>query len=220
MTQLLIKLALVQLALFLTAELGHAQVILFNNGSTSSSVLGFYGADASSGTSTGDVFTPTLSGTGNVLTFAGGYTSGPPTDAFTVELFSTNAGAPSALLATSTLTNVTRVSLGFSEFGAFPAYQFTGTLSSPFTLSNASTYWLGITDADTPADNFSLLKSTTGTATNMYTYTTPEDTFSAVSPSTPIAFSISSVPEPSTWVMMIGGLGGLALFRLRRKAKI
>ncbi|MCE0483226.1 MAG: PEP-CTERM sorting domain-containing protein [Methylacidiphilales bacterium] len=99
-------------------------------------------------------------------------------------------------------------------------YSFTGTLDSPLNLVAGTEYYLGITDDDNPYEKFGFEAETTtlGPASIAYTYA-PSRGFSYPLPGYSFDFELLASPEPSTWAMLLGGLGLLAFWRVRsRKA--
>jgi PEP-CTERM motif len=239
--------ALAVLILAFSCTSARAQ-LLFNNGSADlgTSSLGADGFFADTGNSaayeSGDVFTPTASGTAQSISFAGFYFNGgtptaKPADNFTISLYSVTPGtpdAPNAIIGQSTLLNVTSQAISTSvpvtfDPASFTIYQFSANLATPFTLSTSSEYFLGISDTTNPNAEFTLdltdANSPPGPAANGWTLNAdpevpvgdPSESDGAVS----FAFSLSadtvSVPEPATWAMSLGGLGLLAFWRYRAR---
>ena len=213
--------------LCLTMALGHGQTLFDNGTADANSPEGLYGDAGYQYTIAGDVFTPTLSGNADTVSFEGIYTLGiPSTDNFTLGLYSTSGGAPATLLSSSSLSNLSRVDTGIKiQGGAFELYSFTATLDTTFTLSSGSTYFLGVTNADSPTEKFALAIADVGnlTATDEYSYNTATSSFVGT-PGLPLTFELSqsavvATPEPSTWATLLAGLAGLAAYQFRRKSR-
>jgi hypothetical protein len=195
---------------------------LYDNGSA---VLGAggYGYYADTGnpsySEAGNVFAPSLSGTADTISFAGIYYGGvpPTTDNFVLTLYSTSSNAPDSVLSTSTLKGVSMAVLGSGESETI--YQITGNLNTPFSLSEGTPYYLGISDTTDPYENFSVAVSANpGGATTVYSLLagTPH-TF--VPSTDSLAFTISA-PEPSAWSLMLIIMAALGLLLARRRSSL
>jgi hypothetical protein len=190
--------------------------ILFDNGSAALGSGGYgYYADAgnSSYTEAGDVFTPTLSGTANYVSFAGLYYGGstPTTDSFVLSLYSTTAGAPGTLISSSLLPIYSRAVLGSGE--SQTVYEFSGLLQTPLTLTTGTSYYFGITDTSDPYKNFAFVVSSSvppGGSTSEYSRIAGTSTFVATGPDA-LSFQLESIPEPGEWGLLALGAGGLFL---------
>ena len=206
--------ALLGLAVFCTSA--RAQV-LFNNGSASSSSATIYFADTGyTFYEAGNIFTPSLSGTANTVDFFGAYyENNVPSDNFTLTLDATSAGAPGAQIATSTLTDLSRTAVG--TVAGVTLYSYSATLNTPLTLSSSSSYFLGFTDATSPYGWFGIATTTfPGSATSEYSI---ESSGPINATGISLAFELSdtqAAPEPSTYALLLGGLGLLAFMRTRR----
>lgn len=190
----------------------------------------------------GDVFTPTANGTAQSISFAGFYDNGgtpttQPADSFTIYLYSVTPGtagspdAPNAEIGQATLTDMASSLIATSSDG-FPIYQFTGNLtltSGTFALSTASEYYLGISDTTSPASEFAVdsVDTFVGPATDDWQLVNPSSqayiddggsAFTQSYTSDSLAFTMNAnvVPEPSTWAMLLGGLGLLAFWHRRK----
>ncbi|QOY90529.1 PEP-CTERM sorting domain-containing protein [Paludibaculum fermentans] len=144
----------------------------------------------------------------------------PNTSSWQVSFYADAAGVPGAQLSNTTLNlaDVTVQNLGTGFFGAeaVTVYQFSANLS-PFAATAATTYWFS------PWSNgptfFNLLGLVAGTGGDNATY---QESLSAGSVSGTFvrgsdrAFSLAEVPEPSTNLLILSGIGVLALLRRRR----
>ncbi|MBA3962705.1 MAG: PEP-CTERM sorting domain-containing protein [Chthoniobacterales bacterium] len=170
-------------------------------------------SDTSTFTDTADGGRRTLSGKGattgqSVVTFAPGFTAdfGIDLTASSANLFALNTGSFIFTLGAnfvSTVGNVTTFTLSLASIGnPITSFGLVGNIVNP--NDNAG------------GNNNDLFRSneTFGTSTTNPPLTNPGNngtlTFSS--------FDIVVVPEPSTWMMMLGGLGMLVLLRRRRTA--
>jgi hypothetical protein len=182
-----------------------------NNSSDSFSAdADFYRSEA------GNVFSDTVTGTGNFIQFAGLYAPYPvSSDNFTLSLYATASGAPSTLLASTGITGLTRSALGTTSDG-IPIYQFSGYLSTPISLTAGTSYYLGFSDSDSSA-GFALDPAVVQTAAEAEYYHTSAG-FSAGT-SANLAFTVSEVvsaPEPSSSALLLGSLSALLVLMRRR----
>jgi hypothetical protein len=211
-----------------------ADTVLFDNGAagTTSATIAADSNGEVPFSPEGNVFTPTVGGTVTEINFAGEYGFNDPLDDnFTLSLYSTISGAPttSTLLGTSTLTNFSRTDSGILLGDGFNLYDYSGTLNSPFTLDAGTPYYLGIADTTAipgyPAPGgvgvFYLAESVSpGSANALYSLGNSEVGNHFFGPTDfPVAFELSgtAAPEPSTWALLLGGLSGLAFWRLRTR---
>jgi len=192
--------------------------VLFNNGLTVGSGGVFDDPGATTFTEEGNIFTPTLSGTATTVVFNGAYLDNPavlPTDNFTLSLY-TGAGSPTGTPVTSTLSGLTRTAIGSNGEGT--VYQYSGTLTTPFTLVTSSSYYLGFTNNDSPTESF-VLEETASAGSATTEYGKAGGNFTNYSPES-LAFELSdtqATPEPSTWALLLGGFGLLAFVRSRTR---
>lgn len=199
---------------------------IFNNGTAQVTGVHAVGFLADTGDSTfieaGNVFTPTENGTVTAIDLAGYYfndASGtPPSDSFTLNLYSTSSGVPTAIISTSTLSSVVRTVLGSSSDG-YTIYNYTGNLNTPLPLSTTQTYYLGISDTTSAYEEFvvddAVSPGLTQIEKSLDGATAPPVFFGGDGP---IAFDLTgtaAVPEPSSLALFL--LGGLLLgWQLRR----
>lgn len=132
--------------------------------------------------------------------------------------------SPSSLLYEQAPSQVTSTLLGTSTFGGntVDVYNFTATLPFAFNASANTTYWFGPLSEQT---NFNPFFSWSAAATqppNAYSaqlnfdpIANPSDVF--ISRPDDRAFTLSSsVPEPSTWALMVIGFAGVGFAGYRR----
>jgi hypothetical protein len=148
-------------------------------------------------------------------------------DAFTASLsnyngsinwgfYSDDAGSPGTLLSTDVQT-MAPVDMGPAALGGFELYQFDFVLTTPFSATGGTQYWLGLHNgplADTTRSEFYLANSTSGGGgfeqdLGGSTFSPNEDPHFFV-----LEDGGTSTPEPSTFALL--GLGGLAVIGMRR----
>jgi MYXO-CTERM domain-containing protein len=201
---------------------------LFNNGAPQVSGVHAAGFLADAGYNfdeAGNVFTPTESGTVDDINFAGYYfldqSGTPTTDSFTVSLYATSSDQPTTLIATSALSGLVRTGLGSSSDG-YTIYSFTGSLATPLTISSSDTYYLGITDATNPTEDFTVDDTASPGLSNIEkSFDVSAGTF--IGGDGFISFDLvgtAAVPEPFTWALLLGGLGLLAFWRTRTRQAV
>jgi hypothetical protein len=164
-------------------------------------------------TMAGDVFTPTVGGTATNITFNGTYyDASATTDNFTLSLYSVSANTPSELLATTTLDSTRTVDPNSPSGYTF--YNYSGSLNTPITLQANTTYYLGISNATNTYANWLVsTNSENPSDVSVYYYDSANDTF--YGDSGQVLFTLSA-PEPSSWAMLLVGLGLISYWRLRR----
>lgn len=210
---------------------GHAQLLFDNNpeGSYSSGGLGAMANNPYNvSTMAGDVFKPTLSGTATSFNFGGyffnddlsHYVAPNSSMTFTLTLYATSGGVPTNPIATSTLSNVTWTS---SE--TYGDYNVSGTIETPFTLDASLTYYLGLSGDTGSSDiSFSFMSTETpGPADVAYVMNNGVLELAPTEVSPSLAFSIegtAAVPEPSSYLMVLIGLGALAFEIGRRRVRV
>lgn len=145
----------------------------------------------------------------------------PNTTAWEITFYADNAGAPGAALSTNTLSSaaVTMTNLGTGTFGTdnnVTVYEFEANLA-PYSFTPGTTYWFSPrSSAATFYDLFSMPVGFGGdnaTVQHLYSSGNLAGTFVRGNDR---AFTLSSVPEPSTYLLMTSGLAALALRRRRR----
>ncbi len=168
-----------------------------------------------------------------------------PADSFTIYLYSVTPGtdgapdSPNAPIGQATLTDPLSLLIGTSDPTSIspniPIYQFTGNLtvtSGSFALSTGSEYYLGISDTTSPASQFAVdsVDGFVGPATEDWqlvnpgspAYTEDANPGQTATQTYPdgdsLAFTLSAdvVPEPSTWALILCGLGLLVFWRTRK----
>jgi hypothetical protein len=204
-----------------TSSSASAQILLFDNGSAFLASGGYgsggYGYYADAGnppyspanptySAAGDVFTPSVTGTANYVSFAGLYYGGltPTTDSFVLSLYSTSSGSPNSLISTSMLPSFSRTLLGSGISQTI--YQFSGLLQTPLSLTAGTSYYFGITDATNPYRNFAVAVSAAvppGGSTAEYSLEAgTSSTFLATGPDA-LSFQLEAVPWPKGWVLVV-----------------
>jgi hypothetical protein len=204
--------------------------MIFDNGSGNLGTSGLVGYSAdglnpSGFFAAGDVYTPTVSGTVQTITFAGFYSNSNsiatdpggspllPFNNFSVYFATVNPDTtPPSLFGMSGRSFVLQVT---STILSNPSpstylYQFSGTLSIPFNVTAGTDYFLAIGDISSPSSGFNLdVTASPGPASDGWQLnnTSPVEWDSSL-PDVSFAFSLGGtvVPEPSTWVMTLGGL--------------
>ena len=154
------------------------------------------------------------------------FTGTPPaSDNFTIQIFDNlAAGGPGSLLHTIPVGNVGRVDTGMTiEFTDFTVFSYAAIIS-PITLSSATTYWLSILNSTTndPNDNWAWATAVdTGGNSRARFLTMPLPPSWGVPQGVELAFALtddsSTVPEPSTLLLLGSGLAGVAAWRRRRR---
>jgi MYXO-CTERM domain-containing protein len=208
------------LGLAFTFTTAHAQV-LYNNGTASSSSPNAELADTgSSYYPDGNIFyNGNPSGTANTIDFYGIYVlNNLPTDNFTITFDTASGGTILGPVSTSSLSNESRTAVGLQD-GYYTLYHYVATLNTPISLDHGSSYYLGFTDATSPYGGFALAQTTTpGPATIQAYYANNTGPYYVSGRS--FAWELSNVqaaPEPSTWALLLGGLGLLAFWRTRTR---
>jgi hypothetical protein len=130
--------------------------------------------------------------------------------------YSDNAGSPGTLLSTD-IQSATPVDMGPALLSGFELYQFDFVLTTPFSATGGTQYWLGLHNGP--------LSDTGGTGLYMADSTSGGEGFEDFLPGTTFDtngfthFFVledggTSTPEPSTFALL--GLGGLAVVGMRR----
>jgi PEP-CTERM motif-containing protein len=162
------------------------------------------------------------SNTVNGVNFWGGCTGGTcGTAGITLFFYNSASGAPGTLIdsinvgqAHQTLTGNNITTPGLPSFSE---YSYSATFT-PQTFTAGVTYFLGITNSDqTP--QFGVENTNSIASTDYQSFSGPGNFGST--PIGPNAFNLTftaSVPEPSTWAMMILGFAGVGFMAYRRKS--
>jgi hypothetical protein len=140
-------------------------------------------------------------------------------DSFTINIFDDASGKPGSLVATPTITNLTRTDTG-TDFGSSDIFLYSAIVSDT-PLAAGTTYWLSIvndTTVDTD-DNWAWV----GTVGDLHSAirVAPNTTWEN-SNTNDLAFNLTGdvttdgpVPEPSTLLLLAGGLVGVTAWRRR-----
>ena len=202
--------------------------ILFDNGAPNPLGGGFYADTSAFSTMAGDLLTLPSGGQVNQIIFAGDYDvpdigiTPLPDDNFTLNLYSTTQEepngviAPGTLISSSQLTIVSRTVLNPKP--NYGVYIFAGNLDTPLTFSPGTEYYLGLSDTTSPYEPFEFtLTATEGPANVEYTLT-EEGVFLGGDSGYSFSFELLDIPEPSTWLLLLGGLGLLSLIHRRARS--
>ena len=236
-----LKSMLLVLGLIATIASGAARAeILFDNGApdlgtaNQGGAAGYFADTSLPSYAAGDIITPTHSGTADSINFAGLYYAyngvtavAQPQDSFTVYFYSvihSLSDKPGSLLGQTTVTDLNSSVIAISgptgvdpgQEVNFPIYQYSGQLATPFTLVAGTEYFVAIGDMTKPTSYFSVdVTAKPGPATNGFEVT---DTGVFAEPGASLAFSLSAqaVPEPSTWILMLGGSALLVYWRAKK----
>lgn len=143
----------------------------------------------------------------------------PNTSDWVIRFYSDNAGAPLAVLSTTVLptAQVTRQAVGTGLFGnnTVTIYEFTAFLNS-FDADAGTTYWFSpLSRATNFSPLFSWIEGTGGNGTSFQTAFAGGVVTNSFVREGDRAFSLSSVPEPSTWYLVGAALAGIAFVRRR-----
>lgn len=199
-----------------------AQDIIYNAGAVSANDVA-YGADAGGPvyTANGNTFIAPSDATATTIQFTGlDYNPGTFSNSFAIRLYNATGGSPSTLLTTSTLSNVTDVidPLNFPNANNSPFQTYQGTLDTPFVLTSGASYFVDISNLTTPYGDWLLAVAGDSSVNSPGTFSYDSVTGSFVRTNGPPAsFELLAAPEPSTWAMLLGGLGLLALQRFRSR---
>lgn len=146
----------------------------------------------------------------------------PAVESWQIDFYADAGGAPGASLYSATLSAaaVTTTLLGVGDFGGpVNVYEFSAVLPTRFAASGGTGYWfspLAIQTHFFPFFSWSPAADTKGTSFQASippgaTFVRPGDR----------AFSLSTVPEPAAWALMLLGLGSAgAMLRRRRFAEL
>lgn len=158
------------------------------------------------GTDRGAAFVISSDATFTSLRVAVSLTSG--TNSVTVALRNNSAGSPGSVIESFTLTSLTSSSA---------IYTLT-SVTNP-TLSGGTTYWVTIFPggSNTSAPWYVNNQGIIGLASSFDGGTTWSNQAGA-KPTLEINGTLAPVPEPSTSMLFLGGLGAVGLLRLRKKA--
>jgi len=176
-----------------------------------------------------DDFVPTISEALRTITWRGSYydTDNPSsTESFTIQLFTDNAGLPSATPFFEEVGLASKVSVG--TLVGKTLYEYSMSVQGP-VLNTGTKYWINIYTNDFPT-NYAWAVSTDGTPDGAVRYgAVPWDDFDnnrsnhVFALSGPAAPPPASVPTMNEWGMIIfmvlAGLGAVYYLRRQRRAE-
>lgn len=146
-----------------------------------------------------------------------------PTDLFTFQIYSDNAGLPGTLVWSETATLSNRVDTGdtLSSSPTYHVYAYEYVLAAPQTLTAGNVYYLSIFNNTTGYDSDDWIWVTAGNDFGeAFQETLGSDNWYVLS--FDHAFQLTGpggvVPEPASLLLIGLGLAGLARHRLRRSA--
>jgi hypothetical protein len=146
----------------------------------------------------------------------------PATESMQIRVYGTDAGSglPGAVLLDTMVLDPVRSPTGHMVLGApwtlasFPEYVFHADLTVPISLEPNTPYWLQITQIGDTHTGFSWELSSA--SQNGFAFANPSgDPWQSAQSGNDLAFQLSSVPEPTTLVLLILGFG-LARGRMAR----
>jgi hypothetical protein len=144
-----------------------------------------------------------------------------PTDNFTLLIYADSSGAPGSLLHELSLGAVSRTPSGFM-IATTPIFAYSADITAITDLSAGTTYWLSVLN-DTTNQLGEWAWSDNGTTGNAMFRTLPNGPWTATTFPIGLAFSLTDdvtdgrVPEPSTLLLLGGGMLGLAWRGLRNR---
>lgn len=147
--------------------------------------------------------------------WTGGYYNPPsqgPITAWTVDIYADNSGTPGSLLSNTYVAGTANETF-LGNYGGSPIYTYSLSLATPFAAAAGTQYWLSVyPDLGFPPQ----WGWASGTGGDGISYQNFQGTLSQLT--TDMAFSLSSVPEPSSLVLAaMGGMGIVVLYGRRRR---
>jgi hypothetical protein len=173
-----------------------------------------------------DNFSLVSAGVINQVSWVGLYINGtvflnepPNTTSWNIDLYADNGGIPGSLLSDTSLpaAGVTSQTLGTGAFGGatFTMYEFTASIPD-FNAAAGTTYWFSpFSQNPDESTKFIWVDATGGTNTAYDTQLTSGSVSATFANLSDRAFSLSSVPEPSTFLLAGAGIALAALVRKR-----
>jgi hypothetical protein len=149
---------------------------------------------------------------------------GPDTNAWEIQFYSDNAGQPGTLLYSQTLPEAD-VTTTFLDTGSFNGstvnvYDISAALPADFTASAGTTYWFSVLSEQTNFNPLFSWSPAVNQPPNAYSIQNASGgAYGVVADDR--AFTLSAVPEPATWALMIAGFCGLGgALRLARQRRL
>jgi len=143
----------------------------------------------------------------------------PVTNNWQIQFYGDSAGLPGALLYTTTETaaqvTTTLLDQDTPFLAAANVYEFTAVLPTAFAASAGTPYWFSPLSLQTDFNPFFSWSAAASQPSGAYSAQLFEGALSAVSGDR--AFTLSSVPEPAAWSLMLVSFAGMgAALRVRR----
>ncbi len=145
---------------------------------------------------------------------------------FTISIYSDDSGIPGSAIQSYSVGSANQTATGNTiggplDQGGWDEYAYNASFAS-LTLTPGTQYWFVLTQGTLEPDGSWGVETASGTNSTTYSMGLQEPLESWVTQPQTLAFQLtfsSSVPEPSTWVMMIAGFAGLGFLGYRQTVK-